>query len=178
MCVGVTGDEKVDEMETETPEHLSELENGDGQQDAADKPDDNTSKLSSPQLVSPDRPSSSGAKDRHRRERRSSSRHSDKKPAEDEAASGSVATDLWGACGILRVYRCHVAAESHSMVYLAVQCICLIVLLTRSRSVMVNKFCWQLGLVFTRFLQNQVSLPSVCGTRVLNRLDVLSRWGR
>ena len=83
-------DEKVDEMEAETPEHLSELEHGDRQQDAADKPDDNTSKLSSPQLVSPERPSSSGAKDRHRQERRSSSRHSDKKPAEDEAASGKL----------------------------------------------------------------------------------------
>ena len=102
MCVSVTGDEKVDEMEAETPEHLSELEHDDGQQDAADKPDNNTSKPSSPQLVSPERPSSSGAKGRHGRERhRSSSRHSDKKQAEDEAASGKAlqqATGLVKCC--------------------------------------------------------------------------------
>ena len=106
MCVGVTADEKVDEMEAETPEHLSELEHGDGQQHAADKPDDNTSRLSSPQLVSPERPSSSGARDRHRQRRRSSSRHSDKNLAEDEAASGK---SVQWACKTLRV--CHVAAE-------------------------------------------------------------------
>ena len=101
MCVGVTADEKVDEMEAETPEHLSELEHGDGQQDAADKSDDNTSKPSSPQLVSPERPGSSGAKDRHQRERRSSSRHSDKNLAENEAASGIIlqwATGLVKCC--------------------------------------------------------------------------------
>ena len=90
MCVGVAADEKVDEMEAETPEHLSELEHSDGQQHVPDKPDDNTRKPSSPQLVSPERPSSSDARDRHQQERRSSSRHSDKKQVEGEAASGKV----------------------------------------------------------------------------------------
>lgn len=93
--MGVTADEKVDEMEAETPEHLSELEQDDGQHGADDKPDDHTSKPSSPQPaaaeVSPDRPSSSGGKDRHQRERRSSSRHSGKIKTEDEVASGNFA---------------------------------------------------------------------------------------
>ena len=93
VWVGVTADEKVDEMEAETPEHLSELEQGDGQHGADDKADDNTSKLSSPQPAaagaSPDHPGSSGGKDRHRQERRSSSRHSGKRTTEDDVASGN-----------------------------------------------------------------------------------------
>lgn len=92
MCGGVAAAEKVDEMEAETPEHLSELDQGDGQHSAEAKADDNTSKPFSPQPAaaeaSPDRPSSSGGKDRHQRERRSSSRHSGKRLTEDDVASG------------------------------------------------------------------------------------------
>lgn len=96
-------------MEAETPEHLSELQQGDAQQDAADKADGDTSKPSSPHLAAtePDdeRPSSSGRKDRHRRERRSSSRHSDKIAAEDEAASGLQPCSYWPG----NFYACVVA---------------------------------------------------------------------
>lgn len=113
MFVGVAADEKVDEMEAETPEHLSELEHSDGQQHAPDKPDDNTGKPFSPQLVSPERPSSSDARDRHRRERRSSSRHSDKKQVEGEAASGKV---LQWATGLVLWYMSTTAMwqQSHT----------------------------------------------------------------
>ncbi|KAL3150414.1 hypothetical protein ABBQ32_000252 [Trebouxia sp. C0010 RCD-2024] len=85
-------EDKLDEMEAETPEHLSELEQGDGQQDAPDQAGGNTSKPSSPHAVTAEvndqPPTSSEGKVRHRREQRSSSRHSDEKPVGDEAASG------------------------------------------------------------------------------------------
>lgn len=82
----------MDEMEAETPEHLSELGQGAGQQDAPDQADGDTSKPSSPHAataeVDDELPTSSDGKVRHRREQRSSSRHSDEKPEGDEAASG------------------------------------------------------------------------------------------
>lgn len=92
-------EDKLDEMEAETPEHLSELEQGDGQQDAPDQAGGNTSKPSSPHAVTAEvndqPPTSSEGKVRHRREQRSSSRHSDEKPVGDEAASGVKSCKSW-----------------------------------------------------------------------------------
>lgn len=82
-------------MEAETPEHLSELENGDQQQaGTADEVGDNTSKqVDSPQQAAGEedveQPSSSGRQDRHSKERRGS-RHSNKPAAEDSVASGTA----------------------------------------------------------------------------------------
>ena len=97
--MSLSGEDKVDEMEAETPEHLSELEQGGGQRDAADQADDDTSKPSSPHAATAteddDRPTTSGREDRHQQERRSSSRHSDRKPVGDEAASGVKSCISW-----------------------------------------------------------------------------------
>ena len=92
-CLCVCADEKVDEMEAETPEHLSELENGDEQQNAADKAGDDTSKQPSPQQAAAEgdaeHPNSSGRQDGHSKEHRSS-RHIDVPAADDSVASGTA----------------------------------------------------------------------------------------
>ena len=85
---------KVDEMEAETPEHLSEMDNADEQQGTADAADANTSKQSSQQHVPGEEedepPSTSGREDtKHSTEQRSS-RHSDRSAADKGTASGTV----------------------------------------------------------------------------------------
>ena len=84
-------DEKVDEMEAETPEHLSELDNGDEQQGGTGMAADDSSKPSSPKHVAvelDDQPSTSGRKERQTKEPQS--RSSDQKASEDVGASGAT----------------------------------------------------------------------------------------